>query len=113
MVNTQTERRLAAIFIADVVGYSRLFADDFSRSPGHGLLAWDPAGEWQIGFSYDPNRVANQYGLVGRALDQPAVAIAKGPPWGGADRCEAVREAPGGAPLKPLSYRPTRPLPWR
>jgi hypothetical protein len=37
------------------------FADDFTRSPGHGLEGWEPvSGKWDINFSFDPNRIPNQ-----------------------------------------------------
>ena len=43
---------------------ARGFADDFSRSPGHGLGNWDTvSGEWSIEFTFDPN---GSYGRVYR-----------------------------------------------
>ena len=72
---------------------TRRFADDFSRSPGHGLEDWELlGGNWHINFSFDPNRIPNQYTLAGEvaALPQdgaqpagPALALVKGPPWYG------------------------------
>ena len=60
----------------------RRFADDFSRSPGHGLEAWNlRSGKWAIAFSFDPNRIPNQYALTGEAADAEAVVTAGGPPW--------------------------------
>lgn len=65
----------------------RRFADDFSRSPGHGMAGWDLVrGEWEIAFSFDPNRVPFQYSLRGRPSesdDGEAVALIEGPPWRG------------------------------
>jgi len=62
----------------------RIFADDFSRSPGHGMEAWDLDEEnWKIAFSFDPNRVPNEYGLVGRATNGETTALLKGGPWHG------------------------------
>lgn len=46
----------------------RQFGDDFSRSPGHGIQDWEVlSGNWDIEFSFDPNRIPNQYSLVGQA----------------------------------------------
>lgn len=64
----------------------RRFGDDFSRSPGHGSEDWIfAAGEWEIAFTLDPNRVPHQYSLVG--LPDPAggagIALVRGPPWSG------------------------------
>jgi hypothetical protein len=59
-------------------GDGRHFADDFSRSPAHGLDAWDTQGEWEIAFSFDPNRVPLQYSLVGKG----GSAAIRGPAWG-------------------------------
>ena len=77
----------------------RRFADDFSRSPGHGMEGWDlVSGKWDINFSFDPNRIPNQFALVctpgaprspGVAQakndggDGDAVALIKGAPWYG------------------------------
>jgi len=71
----------------------RRFADDFGRSPGHGLEDWELlGGKWRINFSFDPNRIPNQYTLVGEAPatagqagkpDLPALALVKGAPWYG------------------------------
>jgi hypothetical protein len=63
-------------------GDGRYFADDFSRSPGHGLDAWETQGDWEIAFSFDPNRVPLQYSLVGKAGESPATASVRGPTWG-------------------------------
>lgn len=73
---------------------TRRFADDFGRSPGHGLDEWALlGGAWSISFSFDPNRIPNQYALVGKAgppgdgagkpAPGPALALAKGAPWYG------------------------------
>lgn len=60
----------------------RTFADDFTRSPGHGMEAWDlRGGKWEIAFSFDPNRVPNQYGLTARAEGGAGAALVKEPPW--------------------------------
>ncbi len=62
----------------------RRFADGFERSPGHGLGDWDiVSGEWEIRFSYDPNRIDNQYSLAGHAKGGPAVIYAGDRPWKG------------------------------
>lgn len=63
----------------------RRFGDEFARSPGHGLGAWDPkSGAWHLQFSFDPNRIPNQYALSGSAeAKQPAVALAQAPEWDG------------------------------
>lgn len=65
----------------------RRFGDEFARSPGHGLGAWEPkSGAWDLQFSFDPNRIPNQYALSGSADakdQQPAVALAKAPDWDG------------------------------
>ncbi|MCK6474518.1 MAG: hypothetical protein L6R28_22600 [Planctomycetes bacterium] len=66
----------------------RRFGDEFARSPGHGLGAWEPkSGAWNLQFSFDPNRIPNQYALSGSASapdQQPAVALAQAPDWDGA-----------------------------
>ncbi|HYG73747.1 MAG TPA: hypothetical protein VEK08_01840 [Planctomycetota bacterium] len=65
----------------------RRFADDFSRSPGHGMEAWDlVSGDWKINFSFDPNRIPNQYALVcdPPPAGKPATALIKGHTWYGA-----------------------------
>ena len=62
----------------------RRFADDFSRSPGHGLGGWDStSGRWQIAFDFDPNRIPNQYALTADAAQGHAVTLLKGKPWNG------------------------------
>lgn len=62
----------------------REFRDDFGRSPGHGLGSWAPAtGSWELTFSFDPNRIPNQYSLTGRATDRPAFVWLKEAPWKG------------------------------
>ena len=62
----------------------RRFADDFSRSPGHGIGDWDlVGGKWQIAFSFDPNRIPHQYALVGEEKEGEAVALVQGMPWNG------------------------------
>ncbi|MFT5131356.1 MAG: hypothetical protein ACI8W8_004992, partial [Rhodothermales bacterium] len=63
-------------------GDGRQFADDFSRSPGHGLDAWDTVGDWEIAFSFDPNRVPLQYSLVGKAGEGATTAGVRGANWG-------------------------------
>ena len=75
---------------------TRIFADDFSRSPGHGLEAWRmPSGLWDIAFSLDPNRIPNQYSLVGRApigdSAPTAIALVSGAPWNGCRLAFSVR----------------------
>ncbi|MFP4027129.1 MAG: hypothetical protein ACLFWL_05005 [Candidatus Brocadiia bacterium] len=63
---------------------ARRFEDDFSRSPGHGMDGWFlRSGEWNIAFSYDPNRIARQYSLTGKAGDGEAVALIDGGSWEG------------------------------
>jgi len=62
----------------------RRFGDNFARSPGHGLGAWDIlSGKWQIEFSFDPNRIPNQYSLAGEAAGREALALITGLPWRG------------------------------
>ena len=65
----------------------RRFADDFMRSPGHGMEGWDLlSGKWEIAFSFDPNRIPNQYALTGSVAKDKAekgVALVRGPPWYG------------------------------
>lgn len=65
----------------------RRFADTFARSPGHGMDGWDlVAGDWHIAFSFDPNRIPNQYALVGAAAEPgkgDALALIQGAPWYG------------------------------
>jgi hypothetical protein len=74
----------------------RRFADDFSRSPGHGMEGWDlVSGKWDINFSFDPNRIPNQFALICDPGTRPgvaqaknssaadAVALIKGAPWYG------------------------------
>ena len=63
----------------------RRFADTFTRSPGHGMDGWDLiSGDWHISFSFDPNRIPNQYALVGEPVKGEAVALVQGAPWYGA-----------------------------
>lgn len=64
----------------------RRFADDFTRSPGHGMGDWrSVSGSWEILFSFDPNRIPLQYALNGKPDGTaPAVVLIKGPPWNGA-----------------------------
>lgn len=55
---------------------TRFFADDFDRSPGHGLGLWEElAGEWGIEFSLDPNRIPRQYSLRGVAPEGAETAL--------------------------------------
>ena len=62
----------------------RRFADDFSRSPGHGLGEWDVTGAWEIAFTLDPNRIPYQYALIGSSTNaEESVAMARGMPWRG------------------------------
>lgn len=64
----------------------RTFADNFARSPGHGMEAWNLlSGQWDISFTLDPNRVPNQYSLVGTTGTNGACAVAliDGPAWKG------------------------------
>jgi hypothetical protein len=59
----------------------RRFHDDFARSPGHGMDAWDLAsGKWEIVFSFDPNQIPNQYSLHGRPEGSQAVALLRDAP---------------------------------
>ena len=75
----------------------RCFADDFTRSPGHGMETWNLiSGKWEIVFSFDPNRIPNQYALVGSAVDGRALAAVKGPSWRGCRLAFSVRPAEGG-----------------
>ncbi len=61
----------------------RRFHDDFARSPGQGMEAWDLAsGTWEIVFSFDPNQIPNQYSLHGRPDGGEAIAFLKSLPWG-------------------------------
>jgi hypothetical protein len=64
----------------------RRFADDFTRSPGHGMGDWKSvSGSWEILFSFDPNRIPLQYALCGKPDGAtPAVTLIKSPPWTGA-----------------------------
>ena len=77
--------RPAGAIVAGKMGAGvRRFADSFARSPGHGLEGWDiVSGRWRIEFSFDPNRIPNQYSLVGKATGPQAAALVKGPPWRG------------------------------
>lgn len=60
----------------------RRAGDAFDRSPGHGLGGWRAdGGEWQIAFSLDPNRIPNQYALVGKAPGSGARLWLDAPPW--------------------------------
>jgi len=75
---------------------ARRVADNFSRSPGHGLDAWHCiSGRWKIAFSFDPNRIPNQYSLVGEAGDTGAVAAVKGADWRGCRLAFSVRPPAG------------------
>ena len=74
-----------AITTAGVLRDIRRFADTFSRSPGHGNEGWefDGKGRLDIAFSFDPNRIPNQYALSGDASAGPCAAYVKGAPWYG------------------------------
>ncbi len=64
----------------------RRFADDFARSPGHGLGGWRVVfGDWNINFDLDPNRIPNQYslGIDHTGIDETAIVLVDGPPWRG------------------------------
>ena len=75
---------------------TRRFADDFSRSPGHGLEGWELlGGNWRINFSFDPNRIPNQYTLVGEAAvsSQPGAQPKTGPRASASGPGAAIRHA--------------------
>lgn len=61
----------------------RRFADNFDRSPGHGLEPWSvTSGEWNILFDLDPNRIPLQYALRGAASSETGQAeIRAGSEW--------------------------------
>ncbi len=65
---------------------TRVFADDFSRSPGSGLGEWQIiSGKWGIEFTLDPNRIPYQYAFRAHqdnAATQ-AMALISGPAWSG------------------------------
>jgi len=62
----------------------RGFHDDFNRSPGHGIGAWETvSGTWDITFSFDPNRIPYQYALKGKPGNTEAVIMVKELPWPG------------------------------
>lgn len=71
----------------------RHFGDSFARSPGHGIGEWEArSGEWQLEFSYDPNRIPMQYSLLGQVEaggDEALLAI-QGLPWLGSRMSVAV-----------------------
>jgi hypothetical protein len=70
----------------------RRFGDRFDRSPGHGLGRWEVvSGQWEHTFSLDPNRIPNQYSLVGKATGGRALALVEGPPWVGCRLAFSVR----------------------
>jgi hypothetical protein len=75
----------------------RHFGDSFDRSPGHGLGEWNlRSGDWQLEFSFDPNRIPMQYSLLGRGTDsEEGMLEAKGPSWLGLRASVAVFPAPG------------------
>jgi len=81
------------------------FEDRFDRSPGHGLGPWRPvSGKWEIEFTLDPNRIPNQYSLMGTPAQTngEAMAIADGTDWGGcrlAFSASALRDGRFGALL--------------
>lgn len=74
-----------AIGTAGVTREVRRFADTFLRSPGHGNEGWDfeGKGKFEVAFSFDPNRIPNQYALTGNAANGPCYATVKGAPWYG------------------------------
>ena len=74
-----------AITTAGVLRDIRRFADTFSRSPGHGNEGWEfeGKGKFEVSFSFDPNRIPNQYALASDAKDGPCYAFVKGAPWYG------------------------------
>src|SRR5579862_697730 len=74
-----------AISTAGVLRDIRRFADTFTRSPGHGNEGWEfeGKGKFDIAFSFDPNRIPNQYALTGDATAGPCYAFVKGAPWYG------------------------------
>jgi len=87
-------RPTAAIGPAGALPGIRRFADDFYRSPGHGMEGWDMVvGQWDIAFSLDPNRIPNQYSLVGCSYEEETVALIRGPPWRGARLSFSARPA--------------------
>ena len=60
------------------------FGDGFDRSPGHGLGRWEVvSGRWQIAFSFDPNRIPNQYSLAAEAAGGEALALIESRTWHG------------------------------
>jgi len=71
-----------AIGTAGVSRDIRRFADTFTRSPGHGNEGWEfeGKGKFEVAFTFDPNRIPNQYALTGDASNGPACAIVKGTP---------------------------------
>ena len=80
----ETFRPAGAVLLGKMAAGVRRFADGFDRSPGHGLGEWDRvSGRWKIEFTFDPNRIPNQYSLVARPAGAEAVALVKGPPWKG------------------------------
>jgi hypothetical protein len=75
----------------------RLVRDEFDRSPGHGLAPWEPvSGNWDIEFSFDPNRIPDQYSLMGEAPpDGEALAMLECPAWEGCRLSFSVRPQEG------------------
>lgn len=73
-----------AIGAAGVTREIRTFADTFTRSPGHGNEGWEfiaPDPEMlKVAFSFDPNRIPNQYALTGNAAKGPVFAYVKSAP---------------------------------
>jgi hypothetical protein len=74
-----------AIGTAGVLREVRRFADTFSRSPGHGNEGWNFEGKakFEIAFSFDPNRIPNQYALSADAANGAGFAAVQGAPWYG------------------------------
>jgi hypothetical protein len=76
----------------------RRFADDFMRSPGHGLGGWRAdSGRWQVAFTFDPNRMPNQYSLLGEADAGEARAVVDAKPWNGCRVAFSARPDAGAA----------------
>jgi hypothetical protein len=67
------------------------------RSPGHGMEAWTLSEHWDLAFSFDPNRIPNQYALVGESDgSSTATAMPIGPAWAGCRIRAALKPASAG-----------------